>query len=69
MAHKDASMDRWCEQISSQTGQTWRYLKVPQARFDASKAETLAGLAEELSGQEVGLFADTVHPEAPGLGT
>jgi len=69
VAHKDASMDRWCEQISSQTGQTWRYLKVPQARFDASHAGTLAELVTELGTQELGLFAGTVQPEAPGSRT
>lgn len=66
VAHKDASMARWCTQISTQTGQTWRYLKVPQVRFDASRAETLADLVIELSGQEVGLFAAGLSPESPG---
>jgi len=66
VAHKDASMDRWCELISNQTGQTWRYLKVPQARFDASHAGTLAELVAELGPQELGLFAGAVQPEASG---
>lgn len=65
VVHKDASMNRWCAQISSQTGQTWRYLKVRQARFDASKARTLAELVIELGAEEAGLFARTMQPEAP----
>jgi len=44
VAHKDASIRDWCEKISAQTGQTWRYLKVPQKRFDASDAETFGEL-------------------------
>ena len=63
--HKDASIRYWCEQISAQTGQTWRYLKVPQARFDASKAETLAELVTDLGRQEVGPFAGEVQPAGP----
>jgi len=66
VTHKDASMDRWCELISNQTGQTWRYLKVPQARFDASHAGTLAELVAELGPQELRLFAGAVQPEASG---
>jgi hypothetical protein len=25
-------MDRWCEEVSRETGQRWYYLKVPQVR-------------------------------------
>ena len=65
VVHKDASIRYWCEQISAQTGQRWRYEKVPQAGFDASHAGTLAELAAELSEQEVGLFAGVVQPAGP----
>jgi type III restriction enzyme len=49
VAHKDASICDWCERITTQTGQTWRYLKVPQSRFDASSAQTFGELVEELA--------------------
>jgi len=48
VTHKDGSIRDWCEKISAQTGQAWRYLKVPQRRFDASDAETFGELVEEL---------------------
>ena len=44
--HKDASIREWCVKISAQTGQTWCYLKVPQAWFDKYEGEMLGGLAE-----------------------
>lgn len=44
--HKDASIRDWCEKISAQTGQTWRYLKVPQALFDTYIGESFSGLEE-----------------------
>ena len=65
VAYKDASIARWCQQISRQTGQTWRYRKVLQARFDASQATTLAELLTELDSQEQGLLSSMVQPETP----
>jgi type III restriction enzyme len=56
VAHKDASIDDWCQKISAQTGQAWRYLKVPQPRFDASAARTFEELANELKDGRPGLF-------------
>jgi len=56
VAHKDASIRDWCEKISAQTGQPWRYLKVPQVQFDTSGVETLGELVEELGGKRPGLF-------------
>ena len=56
VAHKDASIRDWCEKISAQTGQAWRYLKVPQRPFDASDAETFGELTEELDDNQPGLF-------------
>jgi hypothetical protein len=26
-------MTRWCEEVSRESGETWRYLKVPQTLF------------------------------------
>jgi type III restriction enzyme len=35
--HKDKSIEEWCQKISTQTGQTWRYLKVSQTIFDSQE--------------------------------
>jgi type III restriction enzyme len=56
VAHKDASIEDWCQKISAQTGQAWRYLKVPQPRFDASAARTFEELVNELKDGRPGLF-------------
>jgi len=56
VAHRDASIQDWCEKISAQTGQTWRYLKVPQRRFDVTDAETFEDLVQELEGEKPELF-------------
>ncbi len=32
---KDAAMEKWCEDVSKETGEDWRYLKVLQTDFDA----------------------------------
>ncbi|MFQ5858807.1 MAG: hypothetical protein ACE5LU_24675, partial [Anaerolineae bacterium] len=55
--HKDASIRDWCEKITAQTGQTWRYLKVSQARFDAYRGETFDALVKHLEEEEADLFA------------
>lgn len=34
---KDATMKKWCEDISKETGEDWQYLKVPQEVFDSRK--------------------------------
>jgi type III restriction enzyme len=44
--HKDESIDDWCQKISAQTGQTWRYLKVPQAVFDRGGFESFEELVQ-----------------------
>jgi len=54
--HKDASIRDWCEKISAQTGQAWRYLKVPQTQFDTSDVETLEELIQELEGEGLQLL-------------
>lgn len=56
VAQKDASIQDWCAKITAQTGQAWRYLKVPQARFDTRQSQTLSGLAQELVEDRPGLF-------------
>jgi len=58
VAHKDASIRDWCEKITAQTGRTWRYLKVPQAQFDAYQGETFSALADDiLRGDEPDLLS------------
>lgn len=56
VAHKTVSIEAWCEKISQQTGLPWRYLKVPQKKFDASEALTFDQLAAELQQRHVTLF-------------
>ena len=34
-------MDDWCERVSEQTGQTWRFARVNQADFEARKPKTV----------------------------
>jgi type III restriction enzyme len=46
--HKDKSIEDWCQKISTQTGQAWRYLKVPQVAFDCQKWGTFGQLAEAI---------------------
>jgi type III restriction enzyme len=58
VAHKDTSIRDWCQKISAQTGQTWRYLKVPQVLFDTFDGATFGGLvAHILGGGATDLFA------------
>jgi type III restriction enzyme len=39
---KDAAMDDWCETISEQTGQAWRFARINQADFERQVPTTLA---------------------------
>jgi len=48
VSHKDDAIQTWCKKISEQTGQTWRYMKVPQIVFDRFKKSTLAELEQVL---------------------
>lgn len=41
-AIKDAAMHDWCERVSEQTGQTWRFARVNQTEFEARKPKTLS---------------------------
>lgn len=34
---KDAAIQKWCEDVSKETGEDWRYLKVPQRIFDSGE--------------------------------
>jgi len=45
VAAKDAQMTRWCHEISVETGQPWRYLKVMQSVFERGGFATFASLA------------------------
>jgi type III restriction enzyme len=44
--HKDAAISQWCENITTQSGKSWKYLKVPQATFDKFKGKSLAELVK-----------------------
>lgn len=39
---KDTAITHWCDQVSAQTGQRWRYARVNQIDFDRAKPATLA---------------------------
>jgi type III restriction enzyme len=54
--YKDAAINNWCENITAQTGNQWRYLKVPQVMFDKFKGKQLADLITVImnKGQEKG---------------
>lgn len=42
--HKDHAAIMWCENASSLTGKTWKYLKVPQKEFERLQPDRLADL-------------------------
>jgi type III restriction enzyme len=44
VAHKDRAAALWCENASTLTGTAWRYLKVPQAGYDALQPTAFADL-------------------------
>ena len=46
VARKDEAITLWCEKISEQTGQDWRYMKVTQARFDGFSGIRFADLVQ-----------------------
>ncbi len=48
VARKDRRTRRWCEDATKLTGDNWEYLKVPQAVFDASQAQTFDQLARHV---------------------
>lgn len=54
--YKDAAINNWCENITNQTGNQWRYLKVPQVMFDKFKGKQLTELVTVImnKGQEKG---------------
>jgi len=50
--NKDAAIREWCQKISAQTGQDWRYLKVSQSVFDRGEWKTLDMLAQAVAAGE-----------------
>lgn len=52
VAHKDTAIRYWCEKITSQTGEVWKYLKVPQAIFDKFKGKEFAQLVSAIENYE-----------------
>jgi type III restriction enzyme len=45
VSQKDAAASNWCENASSLTEATWRYVKVPQRGFEVLQPRHLADLA------------------------
>jgi hypothetical protein len=46
---KDEAITDWCRRISAATGESWRYLRVNQAEFEACHPRTLVGLVQPLT--------------------
>lgn len=46
---KDAAIKKWCEDMTSQTKQEWRYLKVMQSTFNSLKPENFSALATSIN--------------------
>ena len=51
VAAKDTQMDRWCREVSSVSGDQWRYLKVPQGIFDRGGFVSLTGLVQHVESE------------------
>ena len=45
---KDAHAEQWCEQVTQQTGRTWKYAKLPYVRFHGHLPSNFAGLVKML---------------------
>jgi type III restriction enzyme len=50
---KDRAMDDWCERVSEQTGQDWRFRRVNQIDFHDRRPKTLAAAVQASSKQPV----------------
>lgn len=46
---KDAHMNRWCEQVTQKSGNTWKYMKVLQKEFECEKYESFRALVKRLN--------------------
>jgi len=46
VALKDEAIQNWCEKISRQTGQDWKYLKIKQSMFDRFSGTSFADLTK-----------------------
>lgn len=49
---KDAAIKRWCEDITSQTKQEWKYLKIMQTSFNSLKPKNFSDLVTGLYNTE-----------------
>jgi type III restriction enzyme len=45
---KDEAIEDWCQRVSKQTGQVWRFKRVAQADFDSRKPKTLGDAVKSL---------------------
>jgi type III restriction enzyme len=43
---KDESIQDWCQRVSKQTGQDWRFARVNQGDFDSRRPTTLAKVTQ-----------------------
>jgi type III restriction enzyme len=49
LPHKEASIKHWCQQVSAQIGQDWRYLRVDQAAFQPDRYVDFSALVRALA--------------------
>jgi len=49
VAHKDAAIRAWCENITEQTRKEWQYIKVSQIVFDRFNGEELSELVQAIN--------------------
>lgn len=59
VAAKDAQMERWCNEVTEVSGETWRYMKVPQLIFDRGGFSTLSDLVREVKRFEATTSSDS----------
>jgi hypothetical protein len=48
VARKDARAEQWCADVTTLTGTTWRYKKIPQKEFERIRAQSLTELVSVL---------------------
>ncbi len=72
---KDVAMTRWCEAVSEQTGERWRFVRVDQRVFERGPwasfgdlAEASASVGAGVSRREVELFPEVDSEEADDTG-
>ncbi|MGC2579253.1 MAG: hypothetical protein WA376_16945 [Terrimicrobiaceae bacterium] len=45
---KDEAIEDWCERVSKQAGEVWRFARVNQVNFDSRKPKTLGDICRPI---------------------